>query len=500
MRKAWSRGWLALLGVGLGCASAQAPPGGEPDRSPPFVIGAVPEPMSVHPDGFDHDVVIRFNERISEKMGQVETIDDAVLVSPHTGRLKIHRGRSSLSIHEDGGWKPGYVYHIYVRPVLEDLFGNKMQEPIDLIFSTGPPIQNTVLGGIVESRIDGKPMADARIDATLHSDSATYLAMSDTAGFFELRYVPAGTYQVVAFQDRNNDGKLDFPEPVDTAAADLAVNDTAIITMPLLPGDTTPARLVRAEAQDSVTVTLTFDDYLDPDRPVDGSVGFYLLPDSTPVGGGEMLHPFELKARRAAKMAADSAAKAAADSMAADSARRAGVDTTKARKAPPPAGPDTLPGALLAAQAAARQAPPDTTQQDTAKPAPLPSHDVAVVPTATLLPDTVYAVVVHGVTNINNLPDGGGSVRFRTPSPPVDTTKADSLAADSAGMKPDTIPPDTIPPDTVPPDTVPPDTIPPDTIPADTVQGLAGPHAAGSVRHAPRVTWLQRVLGAGARP
>lgn len=451
MRRLWSRAWLALLGVGLGCASAQAPPGGEPDRSPPFVIGAVPEPMSVHPDGFDHDVVIRFNERISEKMGQVENIDDAVLISPHTGRLKVHRGRSALSIHEDGGWKPGYVYHIYVRPVLRDLFGNKMQEPIDLIFSTGPPIENTVLGGIVENRIDGKPVADARIDATQHGDTATYLAMSDTAGFFALRYVPAGAYQIVAFQDRNRNGKIDFPEPVDTVTADLAVNDTAVVTMPLLPGDTTPARLVRAEAQDSVTVTLTYDDYLDPDRPVDGSVAFYLLPDSTPAGGGEMLHPFELKARRAAK--------AAADSMAADSARRAGPDTAKAGKLPP-AGPDTLPGALLAARAGAREAPQDTVPQDTAKQAPLPSRDVAVVPATPLLPDTVYAVVVHGVTNINNLPGGGGSVRFRTPKPPVDTAKADSLAADSAGVKPDTIPPDTT----------------------------------------PRDAWLRRLLGAGTRP
>ncbi|MEJ2679610.1 MAG: hypothetical protein P8174_11130 [Gemmatimonadota bacterium] len=96
MRTVVSRAWLALLGVSLGCASAQAPPGGEPDRSPPFVIQAVPEPMSVHPDGFDHDVEIQFNERISEKMGQIRNIDEAVLVSPRTGRVKIHRGRSSL--------------------------------------------------------------------------------------------------------------------------------------------------------------------------------------------------------------------------------------------------------------------------------------------------------------------------------------------------------------------------------------------------------------------
>ncbi|MEJ2186935.1 MAG: carboxypeptidase-like regulatory domain-containing protein, partial [Gemmatimonadota bacterium] len=403
--------------------------------------------MSVHPDGFDHDVVIRFNERISEKMGQIRNIDDAVLVSPHTGRVKIHRGRSSLKIHEDGGWKPGYVYHIYVRPVLQDLFGNKLQEPIDLIFSTGPAIQNTTLGGIVENRIDGKPVPDALIDATQRGSKATYVAMSDTAGFFALRYVPAGAYDVVAFQDRDANGKLDFPEPVDTAVATLAVNDTAVVTLPLLPGDTTPARLIRAEAKDSVTVTLSFDDYLDPDRPVDGSVAFFLLPDSTPAGGGEMMHPFELEARRAAeKAAADSAARAAAaDSLAraaADSARRAGADT--AAPAMRQLAPDTLPGNLLARGARRDTAGQETARQDTAArdtAAPLPSRDVSVVPTKPLLPDTVYVVVVHGITNINDLPGGGGSAHFRTPVP--DTAKADSLATADSTRKalPSTVPP-----------------------------------------------------------
>ncbi|MEJ2679611.1 MAG: carboxypeptidase-like regulatory domain-containing protein, partial [Gemmatimonadota bacterium] len=201
-----------------------------------------------------------------------------------------------------------------MRPVLQDLFGNKMDQPIDLIFSTGPPIPNTTLGGIVEDRIDGKPVPDAVVDATARGTRTTYVAMSDTTGFFSLRYVPADTYDIVAFQDRNTDGKLEFPEPVDSTHAALAVNDTTIITLPLLPGDTTPTRLIRAEANDSGYVTLSFDDYLDPDRPVGGSVEFYLLPDSTPAGGGELLHPYQMKARlAAAKAAADSAAKAAAD-------------------------------------------------------------------------------------------------------------------------------------------------------------------------------------------
>jgi len=487
MRRLWPAAGLALLGIGLGCAGAQAPPGGEPDRSPPFVIGAVPQPMSMHPDGFDGDVVIRFNERISEKMAEpVRKIEDAVLVSPEVGKVEIHRHRSSLSIHADGGWKPGYVYHIYVRPVLQDLFGNKLAQPIDLVFSTGPAIQSTVLGGIVENRIDGKPVPDARIDATQRGEQVSYVAVSDTGGFFALRYVPAGAYDVVAFEDRNSNGKLDFPEPVDTALAGLAVQDTTILTLPLLPGDTTPARLIRAAPRDSVTVTLSFDDYLDPDRPVGGSVAFYLLPDSTPAGGGELLHPFQLEARRAAaKAAADRAAQAAADSAAAaaaDSARRAAGDTAGQA---PPAVRDTLPGALLAARDTLR---PDTARQDTVPPdtarPPLPSRDVAVVPASPLMPDTAYVVVVQGITNINNLAGGGGHVRFRTPKPPPDTAARD------------TVPPDTMPPDTARRDTVPRRLVPPDTAPAWPPPGPVAPASAA----APRDGWLRRMLGPGARP
>ncbi len=300
--------------------------------------------------------------------------------------------------------------------------------------------------------------------------------MSDTGGFFALRHIPAGAYDIVAYQDRNGDHIVDFGERADTTLAGVAVNDTAVITLAVLPGDTTPARLVRAAPRDSA-VTLSFDDYFDPDVPVQGTVRLHLLPDSTFVGGGELirLHVYEEReaevreARRAAR-------RAAADTAAPDTVRG---DTVPV---PPPAGtPDTtaVPRDTAAGAPARPDSATDTTAADTFPEQPLPSRDMVLVPDSALIPERAYMVEVDGVVNIRGVPGGGGAAVFRVPAPERDTTVMDSLGA--AG-------------DTVP-DVVP-DTAPPDTVPAAPTGSVPPPAGAPAGANDPTPWWLDPGGGA----
>src|SRR5690606_15752601 len=120
----------AAVAVLFACARAYPPPGGEEDRIPPRIVSITPEPMSV---GVARNarVVIRFDERISER-----GLEGAVLVSPQTSAVRVDRGRSALRVSLRDGWEPDRIYHVVVQPVVRDLFGNTITEPLEVVFST----------------------------------------------------------------------------------------------------------------------------------------------------------------------------------------------------------------------------------------------------------------------------------------------------------------------------------------------------------------------------
>jgi len=395
--------------VAAGCAKEVSPTGGPPDREPPFVVAVEPEAMSVVP-GWKGPVVIRFNERISQR-----GIEQAVTVSPETGEVKVEKGRRELRISLKGGWEPDRVYRIVVHPVVQDLFGNKRTEPIDLVFSTGPPIPATALAGQVLDRLTGKPVQAARVEATHRSDSVTYVAATDSAGLFALRHIPSGVYDVRAYLDRIPNRLVDFSEPVDSGEIALSATDTAVVQFALLAADTTPARVTGANAPDTTHVRVRLDDFLDPAVPLDGvRIEIFTLPDSSLAVAAEAMHVHEFEALVASRKAARDSAGGVPDSV--------GVGRDSAGVA------DAV--AAVGERAAAGGAAPDTA-------APLPAREFVAVPASPLPPGARFLVRVEGIRNIHGLVGGGGTAEFTTPAPPApqDTVPPDSLAP--------AVPPDT---------------------------------------------------------
>lgn len=419
----------AIVAVLLACARPYPPPGGEADRLPPRVVSITPEPLSV---GVARDarVVIRFDERISER-----GIQDAVLVSPLTSEVRVKRGRSELSISLREGWEPDRIYHVVVQPVVQDLFGNAITDPLEVVFSTGPAIPQTAVAGLVTDRLTGKPAAGAWVLAVRDPDSVAYSTVSDQEGLFALRHLPAGAYRIRAFVDRNRDREANFREPQDSAAIRLAEGDTALVSLALLAPDTTPANVVRAQAPDSLQVRVQLDDHIDAAAPGVTSgitVALRLLPDSTPWPIDRLMLPHEYEVHERRQREADSAR---ADSLAAGE-----VD---------PAAPDPSAGRDLARRAATPRAVPVPREapQDSAA-TPLPTRELVIIPQRPLQASARYLIELRGIVNINGVRGGGGSAEFTAPAPPApDTarvaTPPDTIPPDSAGggARQDTIPP-----------------------------------------------------------
>jgi hypothetical protein len=414
---------LALAVLAGACARAYPPPGGEQDTSPPRLASVTPEALAVLPS-YTGPVVFRFDERVSER-GFSESL---VVVSPLDGALRVDRGRREVRVRIDGGWRPNRVYRVIIEPGLRDMFGNERKEAVELVFSTGPPVPTTAIAGIVEDRLSGRGADAAVVTAVRRADTVSYMALADSGGFFALRYLPLGVYDLRAYSDQNRNRRRDFAEAVDSGRSVSLGSPSDTITVPftLIPSDTTPPRVNGAEAVDSLHVRVSFDDYLEPEdtlHQVSGQV--VALPDSTPYARVvEKIHPTVWERQRPVAVDTTVADTVAVDTVAVDTVA---VDTT----AVDTAVADTL----------RRRAPPRTPPR-TAAPTP-PANDTQVLPNRDLilkldrpLQPGRYVISVTNATNLNGL-TGGGADDFQVrPAPTRPPARPDTISSSPSPSPP----------------------------------------------------------------
>lgn len=408
-------GWALLAAAAAAataCARPMAPPGGERDEVAPSIVSITPEPMSTIAPG-DDPVVIAFDERISE-----QDIEDAVYVSPATGAVELEKGRRDLEIGIAGGWEPNRVYRIVVRPTVRDLFGNAIAAPVEIAFSTGAPFHAGALAGVVYERVTGQPVRDARVEAEPANGGAYHLALTDTGGVFRMPLVPPGVYVLRGYADQNRDRRRDEYELADSIMVEVGA-DTLLRPLALMRSDSSAANLTRVQVVDSLTLRLSFDDYMDVRAPqIDARVLLRSLPDSAVVPLAGVHYPHALAEARARQdsIRADSLAAAAAVGERADTTTppvrvpRPPRDTIRLGEADTAAADSVLPDPLTERVRAAGLRPPADV--------PPPARELLVVLERPLTPEAEYVVQVTGILNLSGIGAGGGVLTFRAPAPP----------------------------------------------------------------------------------
>lgn len=254
-------GSLILLAASLGCAHVEAPPGGPEDRTAPELLASRPgEGEIVQP--FSGPVRFTFSERISER-----GVEDAVTVSPRTSPVSISPGREEIRVTLRDGWVANTIYHLWIAPTVVDLFGNALEEPITVVFSTGPAIPATIAEVDVVDRITGRPTADLRVEAILLPDSLVYTIPPDSLGVYRIEQIPEGEYLIRAFEDLNRNRALDPSEPRDSARAEVRIDAPVEIALSIVAPDSTPP-VARTATVRQGRIELEFDDYLDPEQEI----------------------------------------------------------------------------------------------------------------------------------------------------------------------------------------------------------------------------------------
>lgn len=378
-----------------GCARTSGQIGGEVPEAPLQITSTNPEPFSTV-DPFDGPVRIQFQRGLSERPLRGSPVE-AVVVSPQAGPLQVTSGGGGIEISMEGGFLERTVYRITVLPRFRDRYDNVMTGAFDLIFSTGPELEPNFLAGIVTDRISGAAADGVRVDLVPAEGGTPSSTLSDSTGVFALPHLPAGRYAVVAYEDLNRNREPDFAEPQASSEVGMNRGDTLVVPeLMLLSPDTSAAVLETVAIQDSLTLRLTFDDYLNP----------------SDLGPAEALLTRE-------------------GANAPEVVEILGLALWRVRQTDPDVPP-----------------PPAAVR---------PARDLAIVLSRPLLPEVTYGVAVQGVVNLNGVPGGGGEGEVTgppaAPAPPADPLPGDSVPG---GVPPtDPLPGDSLPTGLPPADPLP---------------------------------------------
>lgn len=430
----------ALLVLLPACAREEPPPGALPDNRPPEVTGIRPADGAVVPD-LDGALKIRFNEPIQEN----RSVQRDLRASP-ADRYRVGFGFSEIRIRpQEGGWRPGAVYLFRVSTPISDIMGNRSERPIDVVFSTGPPITGTRVEGTIRERVTGDRVRGGRVlFLRVGGDSVPYSVVQDTADRFEMRALPPDEYRAWAFRDLNANMRLEKRlEPYDSATFTLEDSSSrASVAFEIVEPDTTPPILASASARDSLLVELRFDDPLEPRQELEARR--VVIRDTArdvrwPVRAVALT---EAGVRPPGEDATGVPAGDTAGVAPTDTARGVPPDTaaadTAGAAADPTAGARPDPGARARVGPVGAGGGATAGASDTL---PRPSRSLFVRLGRALEPGSVYAVEADSFMNLRRLYGGGDTTFVYEPAGSADSvTGSDTVPPPDAPSPADTVP------------------------------------------------------------
>jgi hypothetical protein len=227
------------------------------DQTPPRVVSITPDSGAVN--SRVKEVVVRFDEVVSETPRTGQDLRSAVMISPRDGEPNVSWHHNSISIRPRRGWRDSTTYVITLLPGITDLDGNARDSATVMVFSTGPSIPATRISGVTFDWVRNVPAQRAYIEAYPVADTLVrYTTEADSSGRFILPFIRPGAYVVRALIDSDRNKAIDARESWDSVRVEL--RDSVAVEMYLFPHDTgSGPRITSATVLDSVTIRVALD-------------------------------------------------------------------------------------------------------------------------------------------------------------------------------------------------------------------------------------------------
>ena len=230
---------------------------------------------------------------------------------------------------------------------------------------------------------------------------------------------------------QNNNTQLDRRESFDSLTIARGTSDAGALWA--IPHDTVGPRVGSITIMDSLTLSLTFDQHLDPYPRADSSaVRVVLLPDSLPVPALSLLPQNEHDSLYPRVVPVDTTQAA---------------DSTAALDSLPPADSvltDTLGFGGPAVEPGKGPVASDTAMQSLMEERPRLFNRLILRLAVPLVPDGRYFVTTSGIRNVNGIEGEGGGVGFVVPIPPPPPEPEEDASLppapqDTVGIDPDSL-------------------------------------------------------------
>lgn len=221
---------LVLLIVPGACARQGYPTGGPKDEQPPVALGTKPQNESRH--FAEKEFYIQFDEYVVLK-----NASENVLVSPPMKEKPEYttKGKGVLVKIKDT-LQENTTYLFQFKEAIADFTEGNLLPSYEYVFSTGSQMDTMALNGQVLNARNGNPWKEqvtvmayrvergersVENDTMAITEQPNYVTRCDKEGHFAFHYIPAGSYRLVALEDKNRNLRVD--------ASDAAAWDTAAV-------------------------------------------------------------------------------------------------------------------------------------------------------------------------------------------------------------------------------------------------------------------------------
>lgn len=196
--------YIALL---ISCADIAPPPGGEEDKSKPFLLSSIPSNGMVNVP-ISNRIVLQFSERVLKASGRSIFISPRPIEEP-----KIRWNNEEVEIIFTDSFKVNETYIISLSSGITDLRKNLLDSTGIIAFSTGPTLDTGKVSGTIYQNDNPKGgLVVALYDEILLNDSTlydslfpTYFSETNSEGEFSFEYLPSKKLRLIAFEDKNKD-------------------------------------------------------------------------------------------------------------------------------------------------------------------------------------------------------------------------------------------------------------------------------------------------------
>ena len=214
----------------IGCAKQGYPSGGPKDTQPPTALVCTPQNESHDFDA--KEFTIQFDEYVVLK-----NADNNVIISPPMQpKPEFSVKGKSVHVKLKDTLRADVTYLFQFKEAIADFTEGNLLPSFEYVFSTGGKMDTMMIAGNVRDARRDKPWKETvtvlayRMDGVQGAEDSnarpSYMTRCDKEGNFAFHYMAAGSYRLVAMEDKNRDLTVGNDEPVAWIDKPVASADT----------------------------------------------------------------------------------------------------------------------------------------------------------------------------------------------------------------------------------------------------------------------------------